>query len=110
MADEGVGGTEQLAANAGVRDEGPHQQEHRDDAELVAGDGAHRGLADQFQRRCAAAQVGVAGDADQAHRHSDRNAQQHQREQHDETQDGDGVRTHVARPVSWMSSGWKIKR
>ena len=51
MADESVGGPEQLAAHAGVRHERAHQQEHRDDAEGVVGHRAHRGVADDLQRR-----------------------------------------------------------
>jgi hypothetical protein len=96
MADEGVGGAEQLAAHAGIGDERAHQQEHRDDAEGVVGHRAHRGLADHLQRRPAADEVAEAGDADEAHRHADRHAQQHQREQHDEADDGDGVGARVA--------------
>jgi hypothetical protein len=84
----------------GVRDEGAHQQEHRDDAELIVGDGAHRHLADQLQRRRAAGQVGIARDADQPHRHADRHAQQHQREQGDEAQDGDGIGAHRSAALS----------
>ena len=91
MADEGVGGAEQLAAHAGARDERAHQQEHRDHAERIVGDDPHRGLADHFQCRLAADQVAEAADADQAHRHADRHAQQHQCEQHDEADDGNGV-------------------
>jgi len=48
VADKGVGGAEQFAADAGDRDEGAHQQEHRDDAEGIIRHRAHRGLADQF--------------------------------------------------------------
>ena len=73
------------------RDERAHQQEHRDDAERVVGDRAHRGLADQLQRRPAADEIAEAGDADQSHRHADGHAQQHQREQRDEADQGDGV-------------------
>ena len=35
MTDKAVGGAEQIAAHAGVADEGSHQQEHRYDAEGV---------------------------------------------------------------------------
>jgi hypothetical protein len=48
MSDKAVGGAEQLAAHAGIADEGAHQQKHRDHAEGVVGHRAHRGLADQF--------------------------------------------------------------
>ena len=102
MADETVGGAEQIAAHAGIGHERAHQQEHRDDAEGVVGHRAHRGLADQLERRRAADQVAEAGDADEAHRHADRHAQQHQREQRDKAEDGDGVGAHRAlltRPV-----------
>ena len=95
MADKAVGGAEQFAAHAGIADEGAHQQEHRDHAEGVVGHRAHRGLADQLQRRRAADQIAEAGDADEAHRHADRHAQQHQREQRDEAEDGDGVGAHA---------------
>ena len=91
MAEEGIGGAEQFAAHAGIGHERAHQQEHRDDAEGVIGHRAHRGQADAFQRRGAADDVGKAGDADEPHRHADRHAQQHQREQHDKAEDGDRV-------------------
>ena len=94
MADQGVGGTEQLAAHARGGDERAHQHEHRDHAEGVVGHRAHRRLADQLQRRAGADDHAEAGDADQPHRHADRHAQQHQREQHDEAEDGDGVGAH----------------
>ena len=70
---------------------GAHQQEHRDHAEGIVGNDPHRGLADHLQRRLAADEVAEAGDADQAHRHADGHAQQHQREQHDEADDGDRI-------------------
>ena len=95
MSDEGIGGAEQFAAHAGVRHERAHQQEHRDDAEGVVGHRAHRGVADDLQRRVAADQIGKAGHADEPHRHADRHAQQHQHEQGDETEDGDRVGAHA---------------
>ncbi len=116
MPDKSVGGAEQVAAHAGIADEGAHQQEHRDHAERIVGDRAHRGLADQFQRRRAADEIAEAGNADEAHRHADRHAQQHQRKQRDESQDGDGIGTHrqvYSVPLSLgscISSGWKISR
>src|SRR5674476_197826 len=70
MPDKPVGGAEQVAAHAGIADEGPHQEEHRNHAEGVVGHRAHRGLADQFQRRRAADQITEARDADEAHRHA----------------------------------------
>ena len=100
MADERIGGAKQLAAHAGVGHERTHQQEHRYDAEGVVGDGAHRCLPDQLERRRAAVEVGKARYADEAHRHADRHAQQHQREQRKETDDGNGIGAHaVIRPV-----------
>ena len=95
MADEGIGGAEQLAAHAGVGHERAHQQKHRNDAEGVIGHRAHRGVADDFQRRLAADEIGEAGHADEAHRHADRHAQQHQREQHDKAENGDQVGAHM---------------
>ena len=122
VADEGIGGTKQFAAHARIGHEGAHQQEHRDDAEGIIGHRAHRGQPDAFQRRRAADQISEAGDADQAHRHADRHAQQHQREQADEAEDRDGVGTHGS-PHAMMphstglywylppsNSGWKISR
>jgi hypothetical protein len=96
MADKAIGGAEQFAAHAGIADESPHQQEHRNHAEGVVGHRAHRGLADHFERRGAADQVAEATDADEAHRHAHGHAQQHQRKQRDEAQDGDGVGAHPA--------------
>jgi hypothetical protein len=104
MADEAVGGTEQIAAHAGIADEGPHQQEHRNDAERIVRHRTHRGLADQFQRRRAADQIAKAGYADETHGHADRHAQQHQHEQRDKTQNGNGIGTHAVLtpwPRSW---------
>ena len=57
MSDEGIGGAEQFAAHAGIRHERAHEQEHRDDAEGVVGHRAHRGVADDLQRRSAADQI-----------------------------------------------------
>ena len=51
MADKGIGGAEQFPAHAGIRHEGAHQEEHRDDAERVIGHRAHRGEPDILQRR-----------------------------------------------------------
>jgi hypothetical protein len=101
VADERVGGAKQLAAHAGVRHERAHQQEHRDDAEIVIGDRAHRGLADHLQRRRAADDVAEPGHAHEPHRHADRHAQQHQREQHQEPDDGDGVGAHHSTGLIW---------
>ena len=110
-----VGRPEQLAAHAGARDERAHQQEHRDHAERVVGDGAHRGLADHLQRRRAADEIAEATDPDETHRHADRHAQQHQREQHDEAYDCDAsLLSSITRPsdlpASAELSGWKISR
>ena len=77
-------------------DERAHQQEHRDHAEGIIRHRAHRGLADQFQRRRKAGEVAEAGDADEAHRHADRHAQQHQREQADKAEQGNGLVAHAA--------------
>ena len=99
MAEEGVGGAEQLAAHAGGGGERAHQQEHRHDGEIEVGHRPHRGLADHLERRPAADDVAEAGDADQAHRHADRHAQQHQHEQRDEPDDGDGIGAHAARLI-----------
>ena len=95
VSDEGVGGAEQFAAHAGIRHERAHEQKHRDDAEGVVGHRAHRGVADDLQRRSAADQITEAGHADEPHRHADRHAQQHQHEQRDETEDGDRVGAHA---------------
>ncbi len=118
MAEEAIGRAEQFAAHAGVRHEGAHQQEHRDDAERVVGHRPHRRLADHLQGRDAADDVAEAGDADEAHRHADRHAQQHHREQRDEPDDGDGiaaqVKCHYSTALIWyppsIVSGWKIRR
>ena len=75
-------------------DERAHQQKHRDDAESVVGHRSHRGLTDQLERRRAAVEIGEARYADETHRHADRHAQQHQREQRNEADDGDGVGAH----------------
>jgi hypothetical protein len=83
-----------LAAHARGGGERSHQQEQRDDREAVVGDGPHRSVADIFQRRRPAHDVGEAAHADQAHGHADRHAQQHQHEQGDETQDRNRVGTH----------------
>ena len=80
MADKRIGGAEQFAAHAGIGHERAHQQEHRDDAEGVIGHRPHRGVTDDLERGIAVDQIGKAADADQAHRHADRHAQQHQRE------------------------------
>ena len=96
MADKAVGGAKQIAAHAGMADEGPHQQEHRNHAERVVGHRAHRGLADQLERRRDADQIAEAADADEAHRHADRHAQQHQRKQRDKSEDRDGIGAHAA--------------
>ena len=96
MPDKAIGGTKQVAAHAGMADKSSHQQEHRNHAERIVGHRAHRGLADQLERRRAADQVAEAGDADEAHRHADRHAQHHQRKQRDESKDGDGIGTHAA--------------
>ena len=85
MAEEGVGGAEQLAAHAGGRGERAHQQKQRDDGEFGVGGGADRRLRQQLERRpIVAGQKAKAGDADQAHGDADRHTQQHQREQRDE--------------------------
>jgi hypothetical protein len=84
----------QLLAHAGIGDECAHQQEHRNDAEGVIGHRAHRGVPDDLQRRLAIDQIGKAGNADQAHRHADRDAHQHQAEQHHKTKDRDGFTAH----------------
>jgi hypothetical protein len=115
MSDKAVGGAEQFAAHAGIADESAHQEEHRNHAEGVVGHRAHRGLADQFQRRPAADEITEAGHADEAHRHADRHAEQHQREQRDKADDGDGVGAHALYSVpltlgSCIASGWKISR
>ena len=96
MSDKAIGGTKQVAAHAGMADEGPHQQEHRNHAERIVGHRAHRSLTDQLERRRGADEVAEAGDADETHRHADRHAQQHQRKQRDKSEDGDGIRTHAA--------------
>ncbi len=96
MTDEGVGGAEQLAAHAGGGRKRAHQQKQRHDGEVEVGHRAHRGVADDLERGVAAREVAKAGDADQAHRHADRHAQQDQHEQRDEPDDGDGVGAHAA--------------
>ena len=98
-----IGGAKQLAAHARVGDKRAHQQEHRDDAEGVVGDRAHRRLADQLERRRTAIQVSEARHADEAHRHADRHAQQHQHEQRDETDDGDGIGAHACHSTGLIS-------
>ena len=105
MPDEAVGRPEQFAAHAGSRDKRAHEQEHRDDAERVVGDRPHRGLPDHLQRRLEADDRGVAGHADQAHRHPDRNAEQNQREQRDEAERGRRIGTHrpALIPAPWRS-------
>ncbi len=103
MAEEGVRGAEQLAAHAGGGGERAHQQEHRDDGEIVVGHRAHGGVADDLEGGRAADDVGEAADAHQSHRHADRHAQQHQHEQDDETEDGNRVGAHrkdLIRPAS----------
>ena len=80
MPDECIRGAKQLAADAGDRNECAHQQEHRNDAERIVGDGAHGGLADQLHGGPEAGETTKTGDADEPHRHADRHAQQHQRE------------------------------
>ena len=106
MPDERIGGAEQLAAHAGVGHEGAHQQKHRNDAEGVIGHRAHRGVADDFQRRLAVDEIGEAAHADEAHRHAHRHAQQHQREQHDKAEDGDQVGAHM-RLLERVQEKWK---
>ncbi|MCW2048027.1 UNVERIFIED_ORG: ABC-type nickel/cobalt efflux system permease component RcnA [Bradyrhizobium japonicum] len=114
MSDETVGGAEQLAAHAGIGHERTHQQEHRDDAEGVVGDRAHRGLADQLQGGRPVDEIGETGHADEAHGHADGHAQQHQDKQGNEADYGDGIGAHdysVAFNLgSCISSGWKIRR
>ncbi len=96
MADHRIRGTKQLRAHAGLRDDRAHQHEHRDHAERIVGHRPHRGETNHLQRRRQADDRGVAGDADQAHRHADRHAQQDQREQRNKAGDGDRVRAHGA--------------
>jgi hypothetical protein len=110
VADEGVGGTEQLAAHARRGDECAHQQEHRDHAECVVGHRAHRRLADQLQRGPRADDHAKAGDADEAHGHADRHAQEHQREQHDEADDGDGVGAEIEGHRTVSSAAGRVIR
>ena len=94
MAEERIGGAEQLAAHARGGGERAHQQEQRHHGEIEVGHRAHRGVADDLQRRQAGGEIAEAGDADEAHRHADRHAQQHQDEQADEPDDRDGVGAH----------------
>ena len=114
MAEEGIGGAEQLAAHARGGGERAHQQEQRDHREVEVGHRAHRGVAHDLQRRPAGGEVGKAGHADEAHRHADRHAQQHQHEQGDEADDRDRVGAHSTGLASssgfLISSGWKISR
>ena len=56
-----------------------------------------------FSAGAAADEIGKAGDADEPHRHADRHAQQHQREQRDETDDGDRV-VLIATPAKCIPS------
>ena len=71
-------------------DERSHEKEHRDDAESIIGHRAHRGMADDFQRRGAADQIAEAGHTHQTHGHAHWDAQQHQGKQDDKTNNGDG--------------------
>ena len=114
MADEGVGGAEQLAAHAGRGGERAHQQKQRHHGEIEVGHRAHRRVADDLERRQAGGEIAEAGDADETHRHADRHAQQHQHEQADEPDDGDRVGAHSIGLANasgfFISSGWKISR
>ena len=94
MAKECIGGAKQLLTHAGIGDERAHQNKHWDDAEGIVGHRAHRGVADDLQRRLTVDEIGKARDADEAHRHADRHAHQHQAEQDQKTYDGDGFTAH----------------
>src|SRR4029079_13771206 len=90
-----------------------------DDAEGIVGHRAHGGVADGFQCRAGADDVGKAGDPDQAHGHANRYAQQHQREQREKPNDGDGIGSHRSHATGLLGSagvsrasfsGWKTRR
>ena len=101
VADEGVGGAEQLLRHAGPRDEVAHQDEQRHHGQRVIAPGLvdlgfdHR----HGRREIPVAQIRDAEEADDAHRDGDRNAQQ--REHHHEAE-ADQAFGHVG--LTWSGS------
>ena len=101
VADEGVGGAEQLLRHAGARDEVAHQDEQRHHGQRVIASGLvdlgfdHR----HGGREIPVAQIRDAEEADDAHRDGDRNAQQ--RDHHHEAEADQAFR-HVG--LTWSGS------
>ena len=98
VPDPRVAGIEELAAHAGLRGEGAHENEHRDDAQVVVRQHGERYICQQIQTRTPAGDDRKPQHADYAHGHADRHPQRHEHEHGDEAEQGHEVTVHVRSP------------
>ncbi len=94
----GAAGREQLGTHARMGREGAHQDEHRDDDEVVVRQHRQRHVGQQVQARREPPQRGEARHARDAHGHADGHTQCHQREHADKAQQGDEITIHGCPP------------
>ena len=91
VAEPGVAGAKQFLRHPRCGREHAHQDEHRDQAEVVVGRRAHRRRREQVERRAPAGDRGEPADPGQRHGDADRHPHQHHQEHRRETRNGDEI-------------------
>ncbi len=97
-AEAGIGGVVKVAREIGAVDERAHQDEQRDDAQIVVHGVVHDLLPDQRERRAPAAQVSEADQADEHGGEADAQAEEAQQDEDGEAGEG---RDHTPLPKSF---------